>query len=309
MHKRFKKIIKRTFLVVILLGFICIHFLVPRILTEKRNSLTEALRGKKDTVNYFKTIDTSKYKQKKLSIPSYDGLALSSLLTYTNAHSVKGTIILVHSSGSTKYSFLELSDLLARNGFNAIAIDLRAFGESEGRYSTYGVKEKKDIQSIINYLIKHEKLNTFGIWGKSLGGAVALQAMALDKRIEFGIIESAFTDFKTNMDTYFTRVTGLELKPFTNYVTNRAGTIGDFDADDASPIRYCERITQPILVVHGTNDIVFKLKYGKANFDKIPSKKKAFIKIDNAGHTNIWNVGGETYFNSVLEFMNNATVN
>jgi len=154
-------------------------------------------------------------------------------------------------------------------------------------------------------LSKHENINHFGVWGQSLGGAIGLQAMGYDQRIKFGIIESAFSDFRTIVNDYFDRYAGFSYTPFSNYLVNRAGQIAAFDSNDASPITYCETINQPILIVHGNIDKRINIKYARANFSKIPSAKKEFIEIDSANHSNVWKVGGDAYFNRVLAFMNN----
>ena len=307
--KRTTKIIKITFTILLILGLLFIHFIVPRVITKKRSTVKDSVHNDKYLIYDSIINDSSQFKRRKLSYTSFDGLKLSALLTYSNIEDAKGTIILIHNSASNKYYFLDFSGVLADKGFNSVAIDLRGYGESEGKFCTYGVKEKEDVRSLIDELTKYKNLEPIGVWGSSLGGAVAMQAMGIDKRIKFGIVEATYTDFKTNMDTYFTRLTKLKLKPLTNYIVNRSGSIGDFDVDDASPMKYAEKITQPILVVHGEKDPVFNIKYGKANFDKIKSTDKEFITIDSAGHANIWEVGGEKYFEKVMTFLNQQKAN
>jgi dipeptidyl aminopeptidase/acylaminoacyl peptidase len=308
LKKRKTKIIKIALIILTGLGFLFIHFIAPRAITKKRSSVKATISGEKIRIYDSIINDNSQFKRKKLTWLSFDGLKLSALLTYSSLQDTKGTIILIHNSASNKYRFLDFSEFLANKGFNSIAVDLRAYGESEGQFCTYGVKEKRDIQHLINKIYKYENIGPIGIWGSSLGGAVAMQAMGTDKRIKFGIIESTFTDYKTSMDTYFTRITKLKLTPLTNYIVNRSGSIGDFDADDASPIKYAENITQPIIIAHGIEDKVFKLKYGKANFDNIKSINKKFIIVDSAAHTNLWKIGGNKYFNEVIEFINKHNI-
>lgn len=72
--------------------------------------------------------------------------------------------------------------------------DSRAHGESQGKYCTYGFYEKKDISAIVDFIGPKYRNVNIGIWGNSLGAAVAIQAMEYDSRILFGIIESTFTD-------------------------------------------------------------------------------------------------------------------
>jgi dipeptidyl aminopeptidase/acylaminoacyl peptidase len=305
--KRRIKIIKRTFLILIILGLLLTHFFIPRLITEIRNPVVSLIKRNKN-VNYeVVSNDNSTFKQKKLSIESFDGIKLSARLTYSSTEDIKGTIILLHGIRSSKNAFLDLSEFLSKNGFNSVALDSRAHGESEGQFCTFGVNEKKDIQKVIDYLAEQENMNRIGVWGQSLGGAIAIQAMGYDKRIAFGIIESTFTDFKTIVNDYFDLHAGFSIAPFSNYLSNRAANIAEFDADDAKPIKYCENINQPILIVHGNKDNRINIKYGKANFQKIKSLNKEFLEVDSANHLNVWQTGGEDYFIKALNFLEKQT--
>ena len=183
-------------------------------------------------------------------------------------------------------------------------MDSRAHGESEGDFCSFGVNEKKDVQSLISYLIDSENLNHIGVWGQSLGGAIGLQAMGFDNRIKFGIIESAFSDIKMTVDDYFQLYAGFSFKPFSNYLVERAGIIAEFDQNNAKPIKYCETINQPILLVHGNMDERINIKYARENFSKIPSTQKELLEIDTAKHADVWKIGGDDYFKKALSFLN-----
>lgn len=306
--KRKKRIFKRSLLILLIIGLLTIHFFVPRLISEIRNPVVSLIKRNRNVNHKLVVEDNSDIKKKNLSIISFDQIKLSATLTYSNNDSAKGTIILLHGIRSNKNHFNNLSNFLSKNGYNSVALDLRAHGESEGQFCSFGVHEKKDVQKLIDYLSQNEKLEHFGIWGQSLGGAISLQAMGIDERIEFGIVESTFSDFKTIVNDYFDLHAGFSFTPFSNYLINRTGSIAKFDPDDAKPIKYCESILQPILVVHGNNDKRINIKYGKDNFSKIKSNDKQFIEIDSANHSNVWKVGGDSYFDKVLAFMDQHTL-
>ena len=199
--------------------------------------------------------------------------------------------------------------LLAQKGFTSIALDLRAHGESEGRFCTFGVKEKKDISSLIAYLLEHESVHEpIGIWGQSLGGAVSLQAMATDKRIAFGVIESTFGDFHSIVHDHAKHYLGFNIKPITNYLICRAGRIADFDSSMAAPIEHCKQIDQPILLVHGEQDEKISVAYARKNFNNIKSNYKELLLIPKAKHTNVWELGGDEYKDRIINFVNSVAL-
>tara|TARA_R110002049_G_scaffold131864_1_gene290681 strand:- start:4866 stop:5801 length:936 start_codon:yes stop_codon:yes gene_type:complete len=304
---KIKKLYKRIFLLFALLGFLFLHFYAARFITEIRNPLVEIFRS-----DYLITtsagFDNNPRNGKYINFTSFDNLTLSCFLTYSNQLPSKGTIILLHGIRSKKEQFIELSEKLSEMGYNSVALDSRAHGSSEGTHCTFGVKEKKDISTLITMLLEQENLSkNIGVWGQSLGGAIGLQALGSDHRIKFGVIESTFSDFRIITNDYIKRIFGINIKPINDYLVYRAGKIADFEPENARPIKYCEQINQPILLVHGLKDERINIKYGYENYFKIPSNEKQFIAVESANHTNVWKIGGQEYFNQVMAFIDGNT--
>jgi pimeloyl-ACP methyl ester carboxylesterase len=287
---------------VFILGLAIIHFYVPRFVTEVKNPVLKLVRGEYQAEEDFG--QDHSFEGKPLMIDTRDGIKISAYLTFASADPARGTIILLHGIRSGKDHYIPIAKFLAKNGYNSVAVDLRAHGESSGRFCTFGVKEKYDIHSVIDHLIKEENINNnLGVWGQSLGAAIALQTMAIDERIQFGIIESTFSDFRSTAQDYFRFHLGFNVPPFTNYLINRAGKISHFDPDEAVPKESCKKIHRRVLVVHGSDDKRINIRYGRENFENIPGKNKEFLTIENAAHLDVWQIGGDDYFRKVLAFI------
>ena len=128
-----------------------------------------------------------------LSIQTKDSLILRGY--FIKAEKPRGTIILIHGIADCKEHFYPFCQQLKEIGCQTIIFDLRAHGKSEGSYCTFGYFEKNDIGIIIDSLIQKNIKQPFGIYGNSLGGAVALQVLGENKNLKFGIIESTFDEF------------------------------------------------------------------------------------------------------------------
>lgn len=303
-----KKILKRILLVLTFLGLLFLHFYVPRFITEIKNPLIQLIK-RNHIIEDVPSFGNNELNGKYLKFNSFDNVELSSYLSYASLDTVRGTIILLHGIRSNKEHFVELSNKLSKRGFNTVSLDSRAHGQSGGIHCTFGVKEKKDVSKLISVLSEKEGITeNIGVWGQSLGGAIGLQALGSDKRIKFGIIESTFSDFQIITNDYFNYHAGFSIKPLTNYLVCRAGQIAEFDPEKAKPIKYCENIEQPILIVHGNKDERINIQYGKDNFLKIPSIKKEFLEIESANHLNVWETGGDEYFERVIKFIEKNTV-
>lgn len=288
-----KKTIRKlliTFLIIGLCGFFFVHFYVPKLIISTRNT--------PPSQNVFAFTSG-----KPVHIKASDSINLSGFLTYTSKDTAKGTIILLHGIRAYKEHFSPLAAELAGQGYNTLALDLRAHGSSGGNYCTFGYYEKYDIVAAVDFLIHEEQLQNIGIWGQSLGGAIALQAMSIDPRIKYGIIESTFSSFRLVAHDYISRLTGIDVPIFSNYLVDRAGKIGNFNPDDVIPYKDCEKILQPVLLVHGSKDDRISLEHAHENFDHLESNEKYFLEIEGANHFNVWEKGGKSYMDSVFSFL------
>ena len=286
----------------IVITFLLVHFVSPQIIIRTKGGISKFTRN-----NNFELLhpDDLFLENEKLNVFTQDSLNLSAYLIKTTSEIQKGTIILLHGIRSRKENNLWLSKKLSDEGYNSVVIDSRAHGFSQGKYCTFGYHEKYDIKTLIDILYSYEDLNlNLGIWGQSLGGAVSLQTLEIDKRIKFGIVESTFINFRTIVHDYFKRYIGIDISFLTNYALKRAEKLANFKIDEVSPINSTKKITQPMLIVHGKDDEKIKFEYGKILFENLASKDKDFINIPNSSHSNLREIGGDDYLKKVIIFIN-----
>jgi len=236
-------------------------------------------------------------------------IKLKAILFKTEEDEPLGTIILLHGIHCSKFTLLSLKDVLLTKGYNAVLMDIRGHNDVKDQYLTYGFYEKRDISVLIDTLYANGLKHNLGVWGQSLGASIGIQAMAYDKRITFGIIESAFSDFPKIVHAYTKRIVGFDIPFLTDYIIYRAGKMAKFNPMDVRPFMMAKNITQPIIAVHGKQDIHIAYKNALVNFDAITSSKKRIFLLDSADHTNVWRIGGDKYFSAVFQFIKCATQN
>lgn len=289
-------------LLVVAVGGWMLLFHIPNLIV-KIDAREMTLRDGSPMVELFERVNQEGRKGKHFEVATDDGLKLQAYLTYSKQKKDKGTVILLHGIRSWKENFAEMSQSLAKQGYNAVALDLRAHGQSEGTYCTFGVNEKQDVKLLIDEIIKEGLNSNIGVWGQSLGGAIALQSLAHDPRLKFGIIESTFSDFSTIVHDYIGYHTGVSIEILSEFLMWRAGKIGGFNPSAAVPAKSCNAITQPVLMVHGDEGQRIAIEYGKINYNELSSSDKEFVTVQGANHLNVWNVGGSRYRNKVSEFL------
>lgn len=241
----------------------------------------------------------------RLEIITKDSINLIGYFIKSKKNIVKGTVIILHGIGDSKESQLGMAEFLSNNGYNSIIFDLRAHGESGGKYCTYGYYEKQDVSRIIDYAVNEiPNLKEIGIMGTSLGGAIAIQSMAFDKRIKCGVVVSTFSSLNQISYDYMKRMLYVPFKFVSDLALDEASKIAKFPANKINPKDYAKDITQPILVMHGNIDDRINIKYGKEIFNNIKSANKEFYEIKNASHININQAGGNKYREEILNFFN-----
>ncbi|PHS04377.1 MAG: hypothetical protein COA88_13575 [Kordia sp.] len=251
--------------------------------------------------------DSLNLKSSNIDIKVDENINLKGYWIQSTQDETKAIMILLHGIGGCKEHFLGLAKKLANKGIATIVFDSRAHGKSGGEYCTYGYKEKKDISKIINYIKSKAPVLPIGIWGNSMGGAIAIQALEEDKRLDFGIIESTFTALDQIVYDYQKRhLKGIGVKILTDFALKRAGEIGDFDPDMVKPINSVKNIEQPVLISHGDSDENISFHYGKALFDELKSKHKKFIKVKGGGHYDLSSKGGLNYNQTIFDFIENS---
>ncbi len=241
-------------------------------------------------------------KFEEVKIKTDDGCRLSSWLIKSE-NLTKGTIIYLHGVADCKIDGIRFAKLMHDNHYNVFLFDSRRHGGSEGVYCTYGYYEKYDITKIIDYLISREdiELGKIGLFGTSMGAAVAIQAASLDNRISAVVAENSFSTLRKIFDDYQKRMIKLPFHFLRNIVIIHSELRAKFKASEVSPIELVKNIHIPILFVYGTVDPLINHHYSIQLFNNANHPKEIY-PIEGAAHNNTWDIGGEEYRKKLLEF-------
>ena len=182
-------------------------------------------------------------------------------------------------------------------------IDLRAHGQSDGIYCTFGYYEKYDIVKLMDNLDSLKIQKPYGIFGASLGGAIALQTLGTDNRLKFGIIESTFDRLDKVILEYSEDLLQFKSKYLANYILTKSGKIANFEPFEVNPSEYCKNINVPMFFAHGSIDDKIPIEFNKNNFRNVKSKNKHFYLVKGASHLNLQTIGGEKYWNKIVDFL------
>ncbi|MEL6356726.1 MAG: alpha/beta fold hydrolase, partial [Bacteroidota bacterium] len=240
---------------------------------------------------------------KKVHITTGDGVELQGYFIQPNRQP-RAIMILIHGIGGCKEGYLGLADRLAKSGYASYLFDNRAQGKSGGKYCSYGFYEKGDIQGIIGRARQKFPDLPIGVWGNSLGGAIALQTLAIDDRLSFGVVESTFGSLGDIVYEYQKRyLKGVGLRPITDYALYRAGKIANFPPSEVCPADVAAAIHQPVLLAHGDADPNIDIRHGKEIYKNLASEGKEWVEVSGGGHSNLFAIGGEAYAERIMSFI------
>ncbi len=240
---------------------------------------------------------------KDFNITVNDSIKLKGWFVYSNQKHSFGTIFLLNGIASCKATMLSTAYLLANNGFNCVLYDSRANGESGGTFCTFGYYERKDLSSYIDStIVRFPNSLPFGVFGNSLGAAVVIQTMAIDKRIKCGIAESPFANLRDVIHDYFARMFLLRINLIPDEALKHSEKIAHFKVDAVQPVLSAESITQPVMIIHGLDDKNISPKYGKEIYNNLGSKNKIWYPIPKGTHFNLNIVGGKRLREKIINF-------
>ena len=98
-------------------------------------------------------------------------------------------------TGGRLEAFQYLKPLLSR-GIGLFALDFAGSGLSEGEFITLGKYEVDDLRVSVEYLRNCGKVSQIGLWGRSMGAAIALLYAANDPIIDCLVADSPFGNLK-----------------------------------------------------------------------------------------------------------------
>ena len=205
-----------------------------------------------------------------VSFRTADGLTLRGWYIPATQRTEK-TLILLHGYPADKGNILPALSFLHED-FNLLLFDFRYLGKSEGNYSTAGAKEVEDLLAAIQFL-KSRGVREVGVWGFSMGGAVALMAIEKAPEIRAVVSESSYASL-AEMTFELLRIPGLNY-PIAYLVGLWAKLFLGIDVTEASPADRIRNTKIPILLIHSSADAVIPFSHAR-------SLQQALAKNPNA---------------------------
>jgi len=186
-------------------------------------------------------------------------------------------------AGNLSHRLENILELIPLN-LNIFIFDYRGYGKSEGKPNEKGFY--LDSQAAYDYLKLKKNIdpNELFLFGRSLGGACAIQVASKNKAAGL-VVESVFTSVRDMADIMFSFFP-LKFLLRSNY----------------NSIETISLVNMPKMFIHGTDDEIIPVSMGRKLFE-VSEEPKIFYEIKGAGHNDTYQVGGQDYLDKIGRFV------
>ena len=263
----------------------CVAFVRRRNTTGDIDSRQNAFLGKyKETIRKGMMYADSLPKT-EISVKSYDGLTLVGDY-YKNGNS-KDTIILFHGYRSaSKRDFSCAIEMYYNMGLNVLLVDQRSHGRSSGKLITFGVKERYDVKSWVEYVIKNYGEDTNIILdGLSMGATTVLLSTELElpENVKCIIADCGFSSPYEIIKRVSAKSYHVDSEAVLRILDLYCRILGSFSIYNISTVEAMKKNSIPVFFCHGKADDFVPCDMSQRAYDAAICEKNIHL-AENAGH-------------------------
>lgn len=188
-------------------------------------------------------------------------------------------------------------------GRNALLVDQRGCGYSDGDIISFGIKEKRDCLDWIDFIINHFGKDTkIILTGISMGASTVLMAAgeSLPENVVGVLADCGFTSAKEIIKKV---IADMKLPASLCYPFVKLGArlYGGFDIEESSAKDSVKKIKVPVIFFHGESDNFVPVDMSKENYAACNAPKK-LVTVAGAGHGLSFPVDEKNYLLAVAKF-------
>ena len=169
------------------------------------------------------------------------------------------TVVYLHGNSGCRLEGNDIADGFLRRGMAFVCVDFGGCGISDGGMVTLGLREREDVEVVLDFLKSHAAVSHVALYGRSMGAATSLLVAADDRfyhSVKGQVLDSCYVSVREIAEDLAHRYSGLGLVATTavdalrEAVANKAG----FDIDTIDVLRAAPLCQCPALFGHADQD-------------------------------------------------------
>ena len=239
----------------------------------------------------------------RVSIRSRDGLTLQGRY-YHSADGAPLHILCHGYKGNAIRDFCGGWKVAAELGHNALLIDQRCHGKSQGHTITFGIREKTDVLEWIRYANGRFGNVPIVLSGVSMGAATVLMAagMELPENVKAVVADCPYDAPSNIIRKVLGQDMGMPEKMVYPLIRLGGMVYGGFNLDADSPVEAVKRSRVPILLIHGDEDRFVPYAMSQ-NIHAAAPEKIRFVTVPGAGHALNFATNPQLYSQTLKTFL------
>lgn len=244
----------------------------------------------------------------RVSFQATDGLLLEGWVVKADSLD-RRWILMCHGVGSNHTDLLEIAQGLYEAGFNLLMINFRGHGGSAGRTTSFGLYEQRDLEGALVYLGQQADvpLRPYGIYGISMGAAVALMVAGKDERLAAIAADSPYFDLEQTIGRHLAMD-----YPFLPRIPTLWWVLSAYRLrfgrwpKHISPHQSVKQMTsRALLLIHGAMDNQVPVAQAHRLFIAAGGPKELWI-VEKSDHLDAYGADPETYRIRLAHFFKRA---
>ncbi len=236
---------------------------------------------------------------------SHDGLRLAGKWVPAEGRP-KGTIILFHGYRSHYLNdFAAIFSMYHSMGLNLLLVRQRSHGESEGKYITFGVRERQDVRTWVEFHNRTHGMDNVFLGGLSMGASTVLFAAELElpPNVRAITADCGFTCPKDIMAQVIRKRFHLPPAPVLPLIDFWARILGGFSISECDSRKILTHARLPILFIHGKADGFVPCGMSQEGYDACCSQKELYL-VEGADHGRSYLYEPERLTAGLVDFFN-----
>lgn len=215
----------------------------------------------------------------------------------------RATVALFHGLRHNRGQTLSRAVMLAEHGYRCVALDHRAHGESDGRRTSFGYYESRDVAAVLTLIRSRWPKEPCAGLGMSMGAAALCFAGRAAGGFDAIILESVYQDIASAFASRLQTTFPPWFRRFGPGIVRVSEWRMGVRMAQIAPAEHIPRLAPaPVLLLTGTDDDHAPPEETRRLYDRFPGPRELWL-VPGAGHKNVYETAGDEYREKVLGFL------